>query len=177
MPGYPCKEPQTLIFQDSLDPGGVCGNRTTFNSRLAYSLCGERDLCRLLGDYDIPTQRGPVSLFNVGFPSPLLSFEIVNIYLSLVIGLFGLIGMLGVCTAPFIGRAIDGFVPWMATLVSLVFYIMSQAIQTSAGELSIGAVIVATLCKRIDNLVKIYISGLMFCFQYSISVFRLAKSP
>jgi hypothetical protein len=34
-------------------------------------------------------------------------------------------------------------------LVSLVFYIVSQVIQTAAGELSIGAVIVATLCKRI----------------------------
>jgi predicted MFS family arabinose efflux permease len=66
-------------------------------------------------------------------------------YSTLVIGLFGLVGILGVCTAPFVGRAIDGFVPWMATLVSLIFYISSQAIQTAAGELSIGAVIVATL--------------------------------
>jgi len=56
--------------------------------------------------------------------------------------------MLGVCTAPFVGRAIDGFVPWMATLVSLVFYIVSQVVETAAGELSIGAVIIAILCKR-----------------------------
>jgi hypothetical protein len=60
--------------------------------------------------------------------------------------------MLGVCTAPFVGRAIDGFVPWMATLVSLCFYIVSQVIQTAAGELSIGAVIIATLCKKGDIL-------------------------
>ena len=65
-----------------------------------------------------------------------------------MIGLFGLIGMLGVCTAPFVGRAIDGFIPWMATLVALAFYIVSQVIQTAAGELSIGAVVVATLRKR-----------------------------
>jgi hypothetical protein len=65
-----------------------------------------------------------------------------------VIGLFGLIGMLGVCTAPFVGRAVDGFVPWMATLVALAFFIVSQAIQTAAGQLSIGAVVVATLRKR-----------------------------
>ncbi|KAF9522312.1 major facilitator superfamily domain-containing protein [Crepidotus variabilis] len=65
-------------------------------------------------------------------------------YTTLDIGLFGLVGMLGVCTAPFVGRAIDGFVPWMATGVAIFLIIVSQAIETGAAKLSVGAVIVST---------------------------------
>jgi len=63
----------------------------------------------------------------------------------LEIGIFGLVGMFGISTAPFVGRLVDGFVPWMATFVSLVLVLLSQVIQTAAGQLNIGAVIVATL--------------------------------
>lgn len=66
-------------------------------------------------------------------------------YSTLEIGIFGLVGMFGISTAPFVGRLVDGFVPWMATFVSLVLVLLSQVIQTAAGKISIGAVIVATL--------------------------------
>ena len=60
------------------------------------------------------------------------------------IGLFGLVGMFGVATGPLVGRLIDKLVPWYATLISVAFLLLSQAIQTGAGGINIGAVIIAT---------------------------------
>jgi hypothetical protein len=53
-------------------------------------------------------------------------------------------GMVGVCTAPFIGRLIDGLIPWMATLIATLMILVSQAVQIGGGTISIGAVVVAT---------------------------------
>ncbi|KAG6828660.1 hypothetical protein H0H92_007129 [Tricholoma furcatifolium] len=51
-------------------------------------------------------------------------------YSTLVIGLFGLVGMFGVAMGPIVGRAIDRLIP---------------CIQTGAGGINIGAVVVSTL--------------------------------
>lgn len=67
---------------------------------------------------------------------------------SLVIGLFGLVGMLGVALAPFIGRAIDKLIPWYATIVACFALLVFQAIQTGAGGINIAAVVIA--CFGID---------------------------
>lgn len=66
----------------------------------------------------------------------------------LVIGLFGLVGMLGVAVAPFVGRLIDKLVPWYATIIASFSLIIFQAIQTGAGGINIAAVIIA--CFGID---------------------------
>lgn len=63
-------------------------------------------------------------------------------YSTLQIGLFGLVGILGVCTAPFVGRAIDRFVPWFTALVAILSMMVFQAIQVGAGGISIAAVII-----------------------------------
>ncbi|EJD54530.1 hypothetical protein AURDEDRAFT_156314 [Auricularia subglabra TFB-10046 SS5] len=63
-------------------------------------------------------------------------------YSTLQIGLFGLVGILGVCTAPFVGRAIDRFVPWFTALVAILSMMLFQAIQVGAGGISIAAVII-----------------------------------
>ncbi|THG94646.1 hypothetical protein EW026_g6870 [Hermanssonia centrifuga] len=69
-------------------------------------------------------------------------------YSTLVIGLFGLVGMVGVAMAPVVGRIIDRVIPWLATVIatfgSLIFY----SIQTGAGGINIAAVIIA--CFGID---------------------------
>ncbi|KAL0960520.1 hypothetical protein HGRIS_005557 [Hohenbuehelia grisea] len=66
-------------------------------------------------------------------------------YSTLAIGLFGLLGMLGVAIGPYLGRVIDKLVPWYATLVSLVFLVVFQAVQVGAAGIHIAAVIIACL--------------------------------
>ncbi|KAG7453145.1 MFS general substrate transporter [Guyanagaster necrorhizus] len=66
-------------------------------------------------------------------------------YSTLVIGLFGLIGMFAVAMGPILGRAIDHLVPWYASLIGIFMMLCSQAVQTGAGGISIGAVIITTI--------------------------------
>ncbi|KAJ7056815.1 MFS DHA1 protein [Mycena amicta] len=70
-------------------------------------------------------------------------------YSTLVIGLFGLVGMVGVAMSPITGRLIDGFVPWFAILVGIVLVILSQLIETFGavgnGASGVGAVVVAII--------------------------------
>ncbi|KAF9465722.1 major facilitator superfamily domain-containing protein [Collybia nuda] len=66
-------------------------------------------------------------------------------YSTLVIGLFGLIGMFGVAMGPLVGRTIDMLVPWYASLVSVMLLMVFQGVQTAAGGINIAAVIIATL--------------------------------
>ncbi|CAE6424881.1 unnamed protein product [Rhizoctonia solani] len=64
-------------------------------------------------------------------------------YSTLAIGLFGLIGMLGVVTAPLVGRFVDKLNGWTTTLIAIMVGIAFQAIYTGAAGLNIGAVVVA----------------------------------
>ncbi|KAI0312615.1 major facilitator superfamily domain-containing protein [Amylostereum chailletii] len=66
-------------------------------------------------------------------------------YSTLVIGLFGLIGMAGVSTSPFTGRLIDRLVPWYATLMGCVGLLCVQAIYVGAAGINVGAVVVVTV--------------------------------
>ncbi|KAG2743791.1 MFS general substrate transporter [Suillus brevipes Sb2] len=64
-------------------------------------------------------------------------------YSTLIIGLFGLVGMLGVLVGPFAGRLIDRLVPWYATLIATGLLLVSQAVQTAAGGINVAAVVIA----------------------------------
>jgi hypothetical protein len=65
--------------------------------------------------------------------------------ISLVIGLFGLIGMAGVSASPFIGRMIDRLgTPWYSSLLSTFLLIIFQAIETGAGGINVAAVVIVT---------------------------------
>ncbi|KAF8187757.1 MFS superfamily [Pholiota molesta] len=64
-------------------------------------------------------------------------------YSTLVIGLFGLVGMAGVAMGPFVGRVIDRLIPWYASLCGVLMLLVFQAIQTGAGGINVGAVIIA----------------------------------
>ncbi|KAF8895775.1 major facilitator superfamily domain-containing protein [Mucidula mucida] len=64
---------------------------------------------------------------------------------SLVIGLFGLIGIAAVAMGPVLGIAIDGLVPWYATLFSIFMLACSHAVYTGAAGLSVAAVIITTV--------------------------------
>ncbi|OJA21284.1 hypothetical protein AZE42_08122 [Rhizopogon vesiculosus] len=63
-------------------------------------------------------------------------------YSTLIIGLFGLVGMLGVMVVPFVGRLIDRMMPWWTAVISTILLIMFQAVQTGAGGINVAAVII-----------------------------------
>ncbi|KAJ2921848.1 hypothetical protein H1R20_g15247, partial [Candolleomyces eurysporus] len=64
-------------------------------------------------------------------------------YSTLVIGLFGFVGMAGVCFGPLVGYIIDKLVPWYASLCSITLALIFQSVQTGAGGVSVAAVIIA----------------------------------
>ncbi|KAJ7621029.1 MFS DHA1 protein [Roridomyces roridus] len=66
-------------------------------------------------------------------------------YSTLIIGLFGLVGMVGIAMTPIAGRLVDGLVPWVAALIGIHLVIVSQFIQTFAGQVSVAAVIIAII--------------------------------
>jgi predicted MFS family arabinose efflux permease len=63
----------------------------------------------------------------------------------LTIGLFGLVGAVGVALAPVTGKFVDKLVPWWATLVGIFGYMAFQAIQVAAGGIHIAAVVLACI--------------------------------
>jgi predicted MFS family arabinose efflux permease len=66
-------------------------------------------------------------------------------YSTLVIGLFGLVGMFGVSMGPLIGHTIDRLVPWYASLFSITNLILFQSVQLGAGGINVAAVVIAVL--------------------------------
>ena len=62
-------------------------------------------------------------------------------YSRLVIGLFGLIGMVGVTSGPFMARSVNNLVPWYAIIMVIPFL----PIQTSASDINVAAVAIATI--------------------------------
>ncbi|KAG2121533.1 major facilitator superfamily domain-containing protein [Suillus cothurnatus] len=80
--------------------------------------------------------------------SPYYYSTYAHIIFSLKIGLFGLVGMLGVLVVPFSGRLIDRVVPWYATLIATSLLLVSQAVQTAAGGINVAAVVIA--CFALD---------------------------
>ncbi|KAJ6612379.1 major facilitator superfamily domain-containing protein [Mycena sp. CBHHK59/15] len=71
----------------------------------------------------------------------LLSGPLYN-YSTLDIGLFGLVGMLGVLCGPVMGRFIDRLVPWYSQLSAVILLGIFNTIQMGAGGISVAAVIV-----------------------------------
>ncbi|ESK85856.1 membrane protein [Moniliophthora roreri MCA 2997] len=66
-------------------------------------------------------------------------------YSTLIIGLFGLIGICGVAMGPLIGRIIDKLIPWYASIISSMGIILFMTVQVIGGGLHISAVIITTV--------------------------------
>ncbi|KZT69548.1 MFS superfamily [Daedalea quercina L-15889] len=71
-------------------------------------------------------------------------------YSTLVIGLFGFVGMVGVAMAIPVGRLIDHLVPWSAAVVSISLYVVVTAIGVGADGLNIASVVI--VCVGVDVL-------------------------
>ncbi|KZP00316.1 MFS general substrate transporter [Calocera viscosa TUFC12733] len=77
-------------------------------------------------------------------------------YNTLDIGLFGLVGILGVATGPLIGKLVDQLNPWFGVLFGLIGLLLTMAIDTAAATLNIGAiVVVAFLIDAFDSLQQV----------------------
>ena len=60
-----------------------------------------------------------------------------------MIGLFGLIGILGVCTAPLVGRYVDRLIPWTGVLIGIFIQGSGQILVTGGGTVNVACVIIA----------------------------------
>ncbi|KAK0185680.1 major facilitator superfamily domain-containing protein [Armillaria mellea] len=87
-------------------------------------------------------------------------------YSTLVIGLFGLVGIFGVAMGPLVGRAVDKLIPWYATLLAILCLMCFLAIQVGAGGIHIAAVIFATFGLDVfDNMIQISLSTAIFSIE------------
>ncbi|KAK0231434.1 MFS superfamily [Armillaria fumosa] len=66
-------------------------------------------------------------------------------YSTLVIGLFGVIGMFGVCMTPLAGRLVDKLHPWHGSILGSILYGCFQLLLVGAAGIHVAPVIVATL--------------------------------
>lgn len=64
-------------------------------------------------------------------------------YNTLVIGLFGLVGMTGVCTAPFVGKSVDRIVPWCGVLLGNLLLIVSNVLLIGGAQTNVAFIIIA----------------------------------
>jgi hypothetical protein len=66
-------------------------------------------------------------------------------YSTLTIGLFGLVGIVGVACGPLVGRTIDKLISWYASLTAVLLLLCFQAIQVGAGDTSPAAVVIVII--------------------------------
>ncbi|KAH9919339.1 major facilitator superfamily domain-containing protein [Fomitopsis serialis] len=71
-------------------------------------------------------------------------------YSTLIIGLFGFVGMVGVTMSIPVGRLIDRLVPWLAAIVSIFLYVVVTAIGVGADGINIASVVI--VCIGVDVL-------------------------
>ncbi|KIM36582.1 hypothetical protein M413DRAFT_424725 [Hebeloma cylindrosporum] len=93
-------------------------------------------------------------------------------YSTLVIGLFGLVGIVGVILGLFTGRFIDSYAPWYGVMVSTILLLGFQAIQTGAGGINIAPVIIS--CIGLDAFRQVLIIS-MVAMMFSIGMEAVSR--
>ncbi|KAF8959133.1 MFS DHA1 transporter [Flammula alnicola] len=82
-------------------------------------------------------------------------------YSTLVIGLFGLVGLTGMAMGPLAGRVIDKIAPWHGILLGTIILLVFQAVQTAAGGITIVAVVIA--CFGLDAIRQVQNVSMVTC--------------
>ncbi|PBL01863.1 MFS general substrate transporter [Armillaria gallica] len=88
-------------------------------------------------------------------------------YSTLVIGLFGLIGIFGVCMTPLAGRDLDKLLPWHSSVLATIFTACFQGLLVGAAGINIAPIILAVL--------GIDIFRQMLQVSLQISIFSISK--
>jgi hypothetical protein len=70
---------------------------------------------------------------------------------TLVIGLFGLIGIAGVCTAPFVGKLVDKLVPWVGVLLGNCNLLIANILLLGGSQASVAVIVIAILFQDIGQ--------------------------
>jgi predicted MFS family arabinose efflux permease len=147
VPDYPAKNPELSYFH-------ILGSMAVFVA--TEPILFQAALILLLASACFSTFWVTLTFLLGGAPYFFSTYVLLTVFTtfqthvlrSLGIGLFGLVGLVGIFIGPFTGRLIDRLVPWYATLVGVIGYIVFQVIQVGAGGISIAAVVIT--CIGID---------------------------
>ncbi|KAK1219642.1 hypothetical protein PQX77_017632 [Marasmius sp. AFHP31] len=147
LPDYPAKNSHITYWEILLSMAKYCVTEPILVQAVLINMASSAlfnsfwvTLTFLLGGdpYNYST-RVSLSLFPLELHSDLVCHP------SLVIGLFGLIGICGVAMGPVIGRIIDNLIPWYATLFGSIGTIVFATVQLIGGGLHISAVVIAVV--------------------------------
>lgn len=158
MPDYPAKNPDLSYLGAFVTMGKflvtnpVLGEsaRSPATSESTFPLAGSRKQrfadsvhfgCKVQGSITSGLGSAIFTSFWVTLTF-LLSEDPYN-YNTLIIGLFGLVGMTGVCTAPFVGKSIDRIVPWCGVVLGNLLLAVSNLLLLGGAQTSVGFIIVA----------------------------------
>ncbi|KAG5637108.1 hypothetical protein H0H81_005746 [Sphagnurus paluster] len=84
-------------------------------------------------------------------------------YSTLVIGLFGLVGMVGVATGPLIARSTGNLMPWYSSLISVVLMTCIQAVMVAAGGINVAAVVITAFALDVfRQMLQVSLSSAIF---------------
>lgn len=74
-----------------------------------------------------------------------------------------MIGILGICTAPLVGRWVDRLIPWTGVLIGIFIQGSGQVIATGGGTVNIAAVIIPIFLldvgqqmQQVSNQMRVY---------------------
>ena len=72
-------------------------------------------------------------------------------YSTLTIGLFGLVGIVAVCTAPFCGKLVDRLVPWVGVVMGNCLLLVANILLIAGARASIAVIVIAILFQDIGQ--------------------------
>ncbi|KAL7009421.1 hypothetical protein EMMF5_001052 [Cystobasidiomycetes sp. EMM_F5] len=66
-------------------------------------------------------------------------------YSTLVIGLFGVIGIVAVCMAPLVGKMIDRLVPWVAAFVGICILLVADILLLGGAQANVAVIVIGII--------------------------------